>query len=235
MVFRLLAVPDWLLLHELDAVFRAVLGGDNIGFLFRVHGQEFHSFRRATGCKTLREFPLRPSESFLYTCGAVDLWEWEIRLLDEEPGSVSVDAPRCLGGRGAAPPQPGGGPTGYRLMLKRPSMGEAMGTPVQREAAVGMWAASDPEAPPETWRCYRQILQEGFASLHRRLQEYGPRETARFHLEEANRRLAQREDFMGRRRAGRCEGKSCASTMAANSGVAWWKWRGRSWPWRAWG
>ena len=88
MVIRLLALPDSLLLHELDAVFRAVLGWDNIGFLFRVHGQEFHSFRRATGSKTLREFQLRPSETFLYTCGAVDLWEWEIRLLDEEPGSV---------------------------------------------------------------------------------------------------------------------------------------------------
>jgi len=116
MVIRILALPDSLLLHELDAVFRAVFGGDNIGFLFRVHGQEFHSFRRATGSQTLREFPLRPSETFLYSCGAVDLWEWEIRLLDEEPGSVSVDAPLCLGGRGAAPPQPGGGPTGYRLM-----------------------------------------------------------------------------------------------------------------------
>ena len=80
-------------------------------------------------------------------------------------------------------------------------MGEPMCTPVPREAAVGRWAASDPEAPPETWRCYRQILQEGFASLHRRLQEYGPLEPERFNLEEVNRRLAQREDFMGRRRA----------------------------------
>jgi hypothetical protein len=34
-----------------------------MGFLFRVHGQEFHSFRRATGSQTLRELPLRPSES----------------------------------------------------------------------------------------------------------------------------------------------------------------------------
>jgi len=80
-----------------------------------------------------------------------------------------------------------------------------MCTLVQREAAVEMLAASDPEAPPETWRSYRQILQEGFASIDRRLQEYGPREPERFHLEEANRRLAQREDFMG-----------------------------RSWPWRPW-
>jgi len=76
-------------------------------------------------------------------------------------------------------------------------MGEAMCTLVQREAAVEMLAASDPEAPPETWRSYRQILQEGFASIDRRLQEYGPREPERFHLEEANRRLPQREDFLG--------------------------------------
>jgi hypothetical protein len=69
MVIPILAMPDWLLLHELDAVFRAVLGGDHIGLLFRVHGQEFHSFRRATGSQTLRELPWRPSESFLYTCG----------------------------------------------------------------------------------------------------------------------------------------------------------------------
>jgi hypothetical protein len=84
--------------------------------LFRVHGQEFHSFRRATGSQTLRQLQWRPSESFLYTCGAVDLWECEIRLWEEEPGSVSVDARRCLGGRGGAPPQPCGGPTGYRRM-----------------------------------------------------------------------------------------------------------------------
>ena len=72
MVIRILALPDSLLLPEFDAVFRAVLGGDNIGFLLRVHGQEFHSFRRATGSQTLRELPWRPSETFLYTGGAVD-------------------------------------------------------------------------------------------------------------------------------------------------------------------
>jgi hypothetical protein len=144
---------------------------------------------------------LRPSETFLYTCGAVDLWELEIRLLDEESGSVGADAPLCLGGRGAAPPQHCGGPTGYRLMLKRQRMGEAMCTPVQMEAVVGMLAASGLEAPPETWRSYRQILQEGFASIDRRLQECGPLEPDRFNLEEANRRLAQREDLMRWRRA----------------------------------
>jgi hypothetical protein len=177
---------------------------------------------------------LRPSETFLYTCGAVDLWEWEIRLLDEESGSVGEAEPLCLGGRGAAPPQHCGGPTGYRLMLKRQKMGEAIRTPVQMEAVVGMLAASDREAPPETWRSYCQILQEGFASIDRRLQEYGPLELERFNLEEAKRRPAQREDPMRWCRASCSEWKSCASTMAANSGVAWWKWRGRSWPWRPW-
>jgi len=201
MVIRVLAVPDSLDLFEFDEVFRAVLGWDNIGFLFRVHGQEFNSFRRATRSRTLREFQLRPTETFRYTCGAIDLWEWEVRLLDEEPGSVDDDVPLCLGGRGAAPPQFCGGPTGHRLMLKRQRMGEAMCTPVQMEAVVGMLAASDPEAPPETWRSYRELLNEGFASIDRRLQEFGPLEPERFHLEEANQRLAQRADRMRWRRA----------------------------------
>jgi len=196
MVIRILALPDSLLLHEFDAVFRAVLGWDHIGFLFRIHGQEFNSFRRATRARTLREFQLRPTETFLYTCGAVDLWEWEIRLLDEEPGSVGDDAPLCLGGRGAAPPQFCGGPTGYRLMLKRQKMGEAMCTPTQVEAVLGMLAAADPEVPPENWRSYREMLKEGFESIDRRLQEYGPLEPERFSLEEANNRLARREDLM---------------------------------------
>jgi len=173
MVIRVLVVPDSLDLFKFDEVFRAVLGWDNIGFLFGVHGQELNSFRRATRCRTLREFQLRPTETFRYTCGAIDLWEWEVRLLDEEPGSVGDDVPLCLGGRGAAP-QFCGGPTGYRLMLKRPRMGEVMCTPVQMEAVLGMLAASDPDAPPEAWRSYRQILQEGFESIDRRLPRVRP-------------------------------------------------------------
>ena len=69
MAIRILAVPDSLLLHEFDAVFRAVLDWDNIGFLFRVHGQEFNSFRRVTRSRTMREFQLRPTETFL--CGVL--------------------------------------------------------------------------------------------------------------------------------------------------------------------
>jgi len=83
-------------------------------------------------------------------------------------------------------------------MLKRQRMGEAMCTPMQMEAVLGVLAASDPEVPPETWRSYREMLKAGFASIDRRLQEYGPLEPERFDLEEANRRLAQREDLTRR-------------------------------------
>ena len=186
MVIRVISVPDSLRLFDFNELFLAVLGWENTGFVFRVHGQEFNSFRRASHPVILSDFHLRPNETILYTCGAVDLWEWDVRLLDEEPGPVGDDAPLCLGGRGATPPQFCGGPTGYRLMLKRQRMGEAMCTPVQMEAVIAMLAVSDPEATPETWRSYREMLNEGFESIDRRLQEYGPLEPERFNLEEAN-------------------------------------------------
>jgi hypothetical protein len=104
MVIRVICVPDSLDLTDFDEVFRTVLGWDGLGFIFQVHGQEFNSFRRVTRSKTLRDFQLRPRETFLYTCGAIDLWEWEFRLLDQEPGDDGDEAPVCLGGRGAAPP-----------------------------------------------------------------------------------------------------------------------------------
>jgi hypothetical protein len=66
MVIRVIAVSDSLSLHELDEVFRSVLGWENIGFIFHMQGLEFSSFRRATRSRTLREFQLRPSEKFLY-------------------------------------------------------------------------------------------------------------------------------------------------------------------------
>jgi Plasmid pRiA4b ORF-3-like protein len=192
MVIRVISVPDFLDLTDFDEVFRTVLGWDGLGFIFRVHGQEFNSFRRVSRAKTLRDFQLRPRETFLYTCGAIDLWEWEVRLLDQEPGNDSDEAPVCLGGRGAVPPEHCGGPTGYRLMLKRQRQGEAMCTPVQMEAMIGMFSAADPDEPASTWQTLRQALQDGFQSIDRRLQEYGPLEPERFSLQQANQRLAQR-------------------------------------------
>jgi hypothetical protein len=201
MVIRVIAVPDSLSLHELDEVFRSVLGWENIGFIFHMQGLEFSSFRRATRSRTLREFQLRPSETFLYTSSAIDLWEWEMRVLGQETGSEGDGAPLCLGGRGAAPPQHCGGATGYRLILKRQKQGEAMCAPVQMEALLRVLAASDAEAQADTWQSLREALNEGLESIDRRLQEYGPLEPERFRLEEANQRLAQREDSLRWRRA----------------------------------
>ncbi len=196
MVIRVISVPDSLDLFDFDEVFRTVLGWDGLGFMFRVHGQEFNSFRRAARSKTLRDFQLRPRETFLYTCGAIDLWEWEFRLLDQELGRDGDQTSLCLGGRGAAPPEHCGGLTGYRLMLKRQKQGEAMCTPVQMEAVIGMLSAADPDEPASTWQTLRQALNDGFQSMDRRLQEYGPLEPARFSLQEANQRLAKRQERM---------------------------------------
>jgi hypothetical protein len=131
MVIRVLAVPDSLDLPSFDEVFRSMLRWEGLGYIFRVHGQEFNSFHRRTKSKQLREFHLRPQEKFLYTCGAIDLWEWEFRLLDQGEGADGDKIPICLAGRGAAPPDYCGAPTGYRLMLKRqayPAYTSASGT-----------------------------------------------------------------------------------------------------------
>ncbi|MDZ4797536.1 MAG: hypothetical protein SGI92_05195 [Bryobacteraceae bacterium] len=71
--------------------FRTVPGWEGLGFIFRVHGQDYNCFRRRAPSKTLQDFQLRPQEKFLYTRGAIDLWEWEVRLLDSEQGA---DGPR---------------------------------------------------------------------------------------------------------------------------------------------
>lgn len=146
--------------------------------------------------KSCASFNCVRARPFSYTCGAIDLWEWEVRLLDQKPGVDGDDAPLCLGGRGAAPPEHCGGPTGYRMMLKRQQQGEAMCTPVQMEAVIGMLAASDPDGPTSTWQTLREVLNDGFHSIDRRLQEYGPLEPERFSLEDANQRLARHMERM---------------------------------------
>jgi hypothetical protein len=80
-----ISVPDSLDLPDLEEVFRTILGWNGLGFLLRVHGQAFHRLRRATRGQTRREFPLRPRETFLSTCGPIDLWEGEFPLLNQEP------------------------------------------------------------------------------------------------------------------------------------------------------
>jgi len=193
MVIRVLAVPDCLDLSSFDEVFRTLLGWDGLGFSFHIHGQEFPSFLRRTKVHrtTLRDFQLRPRETFLYTCGGIDLWEWEFRLLDSEVGSRGDDAPVCLAGRGASPPEYCGGPTGYRLMLKRQKEGESMGTPAQVETVIAMLTAAHRDQPASSWDILREAIDDGMRSIDQRLGEYGPLEPNRFSLKEVNQRLAK--------------------------------------------
>jgi hypothetical protein len=78
---------------------------------------------------------LHRQEKFLYICDTLHMWEWDVRVLDIQDGD---DAPIYVGGRGAAPPEFCGGPTGYRLMLQRQREGAAMSDPVRLEFG-GLW------------------------------------------------------------------------------------------------
>jgi hypothetical protein len=87
--------------------------------ILRIHGQEVNSFRRKTRSKALDEFKLHRQEKFLYICDTLHMWEWDVRVIDIQDAVEGGDLPLCLGGRGAAPPEFCGGPTGYRPMMKR--------------------------------------------------------------------------------------------------------------------
>jgi hypothetical protein len=106
MVIRLLSVPDDMNFPEFHEVIRAILGWNgDLGYITRFHGHEFNSFRRRTRSQALRELKLRRQEKFLYICDTPHLWEKDIRVLDIEDGVGGDHASRCLGGRGAAPPE----------------------------------------------------------------------------------------------------------------------------------
>ena len=191
MVIRLVSVSDRTDLLGLHDIFHAILGwtGD-LGYLVRVHGQEFNSFRRSTRSKALRDFQLHRQEKFLYVCDVLDQWEWDVRVLDIQQGTEGDHTSLCLGGRGASPPEYCGGPRGYRLMLKRQQEGGAIADPASVEATIRMLAWTNPDQPARMWDLLRETLDEGWRSIERRLEQYGPLEPNRFSLKEANERLS---------------------------------------------
>src|SRR5215471_8919536 len=81
MVIRLVSVSDQMQLPDFHDVFRAILGwqGD-LGFIIRVHGQEFNSFRRKTKSKALHELKLHRHSSG--SC----LWVWSATWRRRFPG-----------------------------------------------------------------------------------------------------------------------------------------------------
>jgi Plasmid pRiA4b ORF-3-like protein len=192
MVIRLVSIPDDLEPPQFHEVMRAILGwqGD-LGYIIRIHGQEFNSFRRKTRRKALHEFNLHRQEKFLYICDTLHLWEWDIRILDIQEGTEEDHESLCLGGRGAAPPEGCGGPTGYRLMLKRQRSDATLCDPSWREAGIQLLAPACPEESAETWDVLQSALAQGLQSIDRRLEESGSLQPERFHLVEINERLAE--------------------------------------------
>jgi hypothetical protein len=82
-------------LPEFHDVFRAILGWNgDLGYIIRVHGQEFNSFRRKRRSTALHEFKLHRQEKFLYICDTLHMWEWDVRVLDIQDG---VEGRACKG------------------------------------------------------------------------------------------------------------------------------------------
>jgi hypothetical protein len=82
LVVRLISVSDDVSLEEPHDVLQLVLGWSGQAFYnFRIHGQEIGR-QRHLRTHRLSEFQLRRREKFLYTYDFLDLWEWEIGVLD---------------------------------------------------------------------------------------------------------------------------------------------------------
>jgi len=190
MVIRVIAVSDRMELPMFNDVFCAMLGwSTDMGYILRIHGQEINSFRRKTRSRALHEFKLHRQEKFLFVSDTLSNWEWDVQVLDIEDGTAEDKRPICLSGRGATPPEFCGGPTGYRLMLKRQSEGDTMLPPAMVEAGIRMFTEASPSTPADSWNLLRSAVDECMASLDKRLKESGPLQPDRFSLQEANDRL----------------------------------------------
>ena len=188
LVARLISVPDELSLEELHDVLQLVLGWSGQAFYnFRIHGQEIGR-RRHLRTHLLREFHLRRREKFLYTYDFLDLWEWEIRVLDIEPGSAEAWRPRCLAGCAATPSEECGAPRGYMRILDHthyPPIAEQelVEKALQRIAGV---------LPARGHRdLLKELLDQGLEKAVQRLKKYAQFQPDRFSLQEVNDRLVR--------------------------------------------
>ncbi len=190
-VARVFSISDDVEITELHDVFLSMLGWQHdLGFIIRVHGQEFNSYQRRSRGKRLRDFQLRRQEKLLYLCNTLDLWEWEIRVLDIQDGMLEEREPECLEGRGAAPPESCGGPHGYRLMLARQDAGPQLSDPATIAASMKILAQVYSDEPDIDWQCFEEAVTTGWKSVEERLACSGLLTPTRFSRKEANERLA---------------------------------------------
>jgi len=85
-------------------------------------------------------------------------------------------------------------------MRTRQQEGAWVSNPALMDATVQWLAMTSPEQPAKTWDLLRDAVRDGWQSIDRRLEASGPLYPDRFHLREANRRLAA---HCGRGRMGR--------------------------------
>lgn len=190
-VARVFSIADDIEITDLHDIFLSMLGWQqDLGFIIRVHGQEFNSYRRRFRGKRLRDLQLRRQEKFLYICNTLDLWEWEMRVLDIQDGDPHVRDPECLDGRGATPPEQCGGPRGYRLMLKRQAAGPQISDPATIAASIRLLAQVYGEEHDLDWSLVEEVLTTGWKSVEERLERTGPLTPTRFSRTETNERLA---------------------------------------------
>ena len=189
LVARLISVPDDLSLEELHDVLQLVLGWSGQAFYnFRIHGQEIGR-RRHLRTHLLREFQLRRREKFLYTYDFLDLWEWEIRVLDIEPGRAEAWRPRCLAGRAATPPEECGAQRGYMRILDQRKYYPPMAEQELVEKALQRIAGVLPDRGHRD--LLKELLDQGLEKAVQRLKEYAQFQPDRFSLQEVNDRLVR--------------------------------------------
>jgi hypothetical protein len=190
-VARVITVSDDLEISRLHDAFLSMLGwARDPGFIIRIHAREFNSFRRNSRGKRLRDFELRRQEKFLYICDTLDLWEWEVRVLDVEPEESGNTDVICLKGRGAAPPEHCGGPRGYSLMLRRQEGGAEVSDPDVIAASIQLLSDAYPDEIDINWQFFEEVINDGWKSVEERLERSGPLMPTRFSLKETNERLA---------------------------------------------
>jgi hypothetical protein len=200
-VARVFSIADDVEITDLHDIFLSMLGWQqDLGFIIRVHGQEFNSYQRRSRWKRLRDFQLRRQEKCLYICNTLDLWEWEIRVLDIQEGDPQERDPECLEGRGATPLEHCGGPRGYRLMLKRQAAGPQLSDPATVTASVQLLAQVYGDEHDIDWQLLEETVTMGWKSVEERLERNGPLTPTRFSRKEANERFAS---LMRQRRWGR--------------------------------
>ncbi len=151
------------------------------------------SRRRHLRTRLLREFQLRRREKFLYTYDFLDLWEWEVRLVDVEPGSPEDWRPRCLAGRAATPPEECGGPRGYMRILDRQTYHPPIAEQELAEKAFQRLASALPDQNRRD--LLKELLDQGLERAVQRLREYAQFQPDRFRLEEGNDRLGRFQPY----------------------------------------